>query len=117
MKIRNKEIFEIHASYCRILASPIRLAILACLDRRELSVSELAESLDVPISTISRHLSALKSRHLVLSRQEGTKVFYSPADPRIVEACTLIRTILIDGMKKRGEVAAELNVEELIQDD
>jgi hypothetical protein len=30
MKLRNKEIFEIHASYCRILANPNRLAIIAC---------------------------------------------------------------------------------------
>ncbi|MCK9996605.1 MAG: winged helix-turn-helix transcriptional regulator [Candidatus Krumholzibacteria bacterium] len=117
MKVQNLEIFEIHASYCRVLASPLRLAILACLDKKELSVGELAEIFGVPLSTISRHLSALKGRHLVLARKEGHKVFYSPADRRIVDACSLIRTVLIDGMKKRGEIAMEIKPDEIIVDD
>ena len=117
MKVRNFEIFEIHAAYCRALASPIRLAIMACLDRREMSVSELAETLDTPLSSVSRHLTLMKNRHLVLSRKEGTKVFYHPADQRIVAACTLIRTVLIDGMKKRGEVALEINPRAIIEDE
>ena len=73
--------------------APLRLAILACLDKKELSVGELAEVLGVPLSTVSRHLSALKSKHLVLARKEGHKVFYTPADRRIVDACSLIRTV------------------------
>jgi ArsR family transcriptional regulator len=117
MKIRNLEIFEIHASYCRVLANPLRLAILACLDKRELSVGEIAEILCVPLSTVSRHLSALKGKHLVVARKEGHKVFYSPADQRIIEACGLIRTVLIDGMKKRGEIAMEIKPDEIIVDD
>ncbi|MBU8870923.1 MAG: metalloregulator ArsR/SmtB family transcription factor [Gemmatimonadales bacterium] len=117
MKVQNYEIFEIHASYCRALASSKRLAIMACLDRREMSVTELSECLEVPLSTVSRHLSVMKNKHLVTSRQEGTKVFYKPADKRIVEACQLIRTVLIDGMKRRGELALEINPLEIITDD
>jgi ArsR family transcriptional regulator len=114
MKVHNHEIFEIHAAACRVLASPQRLAILACLNRREMSVGELAEAIDSPLSTVSRHLGALKGKHLVLARKEGHKVFYRTADPRVAEACSLIRTALIDGMKKRGEIAMEINPEEII---
>ena len=117
MKVRNFEIFEIHAAYCQALASPKRLAIMACLDRREMSVSELAEALDTPLSSISRHLTVMKNKHLVISRPEGTKVFYRPADKRLVDACSLIRTVLIDGMKKRGELAQEINPREIIEED
>ena len=117
MKVYNYEIFEIHASYCRALANPKRLAIMACLDRRELSVSELAEALGIPLSSTSRHLTVMKNKHLVIARHEGTKVFYRPADKRIVEACSLIRTVLIDGMKKRGELAMEIDPREVIEDD
>lgn len=117
MKVRNMEIFEFHAAYCSVLASPKRLAILACLERSELSVSELAEAMDCPLSTISRHLAVLKAKHLVVSRKEGTKVFYSPSDPRIIKACTKIRTLLIDALKKRGEVAQELSPDEIIAED
>lgn len=117
MKLRNFEIFELHAETCRVLAHSKRLAILACLDRKELSVGELAEILGAPLSTISRHLGELKGKHLVIARQEGHKVFYRPADRRIIEACLLIRQVLIDGMKKRGDIAQEIDPDEIIVDD
>ena len=100
VKVQNKEIFEIHAEYCRVLANPTRLAIMACLDLRELSVTELAEALEAPLSTVSRHLGVLKGKSLVRSRQEGTKVFYRPSDRRIIEACEMIWPVLIDGRKR-----------------
>ena len=117
MKVRNYEIFEIHAAFCRAMSSSKRLAIMACLDRREMSVGELSEALDTPLSSVSRNLTLLKNKHLVVSRHEGTKVFYRPADKRIVEACSLIRTVLIDRMKKRGELALEIDPREIIDDD
>ena len=111
------EIFEFHATYCSVMANPKRLAILACLDNRECSVSELAEALDCPMPTVSRNLALLKNKHLVTSRQEGTKVFYRPTDPRIIQACTMIRNLLIEGLKKRGDIAQELNPDEIIAED
>jgi len=115
MKVRNMEIFEIHASYCSVLANPKRLAILACLDKKEMSVGELAEAIDSPMSTVSRHLALLKGRHLVKMRKEGTTVFYSPADRRIIEACGMIRSVLMESMKKRGLVAEELDIDTIIE--
>jgi len=114
MKVRNMEIFEIHASYCSVLANPKRLAIMACLDKKEMSVGELAEAIDCPLSTVSRHLTLLKGKNLVKLRKEGTMVFYSPADKRIIEACAMIRTVLIDSMKKRGLIAQEIDIDNII---
>ena len=114
MKVRNMEIFEIHASYCSVLASAKRLAIMACLDKRELSVGELAAALDCPLSTVSRHLTVLKSKNLVLSRKEGTTVYYKPADQRVIEACSAIRTALIESMQQRGILAQEIDLDNLI---
>ncbi len=90
---------------------------MACLEKRECSVSELAVALDCPMPTVSRNLALLKNKHFVVSRQEGTKVFYSPTDPRIIRACTMIRNLLIDALKKRGEIAQELNPGEIIAED
>ena len=111
------KIFEIHAAYCSLLANPKRLAILACLDRREMSVGELAEAMDCPMSTVSRHLTLLKNRNLVVSRHEGTKVFYEAADKRIIEACGQIRAVLLDGLKRRGEIAQEIDPEDIIAEE
>jgi ArsR family transcriptional regulator, virulence genes transcriptional regulator len=116
MKIRNHELFTIHAEYCRVLANPKRLMIMACLDRREMSVGEMAEALGSPLSTVSQHLSVLKNKHLVESRKEGQTVIYSPTDRRIMEACRIIRTVLIDGMKRRGEIAHEIDPENVVEE-
>ena len=116
MEIRNKEIFQIHAEYCRVLANPKRLMIMACLDKREMSVGELAETIGTPLSTVSQHLTTLKNKHLVASRKEGQSVYYHHTDARIMDACRLIRIVLIDGMKARGEIAHEIDPNEVIID-
>jgi ArsR family transcriptional regulator len=90
--------------------------IMACLDRREMSVGELAEAIESPLSTVSQHLSVLKNKHLVASRKEGQTVIYSPTDSRIMDACRLIRTVLIDGMKRRGEIAHEIDPSGVIEE-
>ncbi len=117
MKVQNIELFQIHADYCRVLANSKRLMILACLDKKEMSVGEVAECIDTPLSTVSQHLSVLKNKQLVKSRKEGQSVFYSPTDRRIMDACRIIRTVLIDGMKKRGEIAQEIDPDQVIVDD
>ena len=105
MKVRNPEIFTPHADFCKILANPTRLMIMAILSHGEMSVGELASTCDTALPAVSQHLKILKNHHMVESRKEGQSVFYQATDPRLMEACTLIRTVLLDGMRKRGEVA------------
>jgi ArsR family transcriptional regulator len=117
MKIRNYDIFKLHAEYCRTFANPKRLMILALLTRRELSVGEIADSIGVSMATASQHLSLLRSKHIVDSRRDGQTVYYRPTDPRLMEACRMIRTVLLDGMKLRGEIAQEIDPDDLVVDD
>ncbi len=59
------------------LAEPTRSRILVLLDGHELSVSELCNILQLPQSTISRHLRALVDAGWISARPEGTSHFYS----------------------------------------
>jgi ArsR family transcriptional regulator len=61
----------------KALAEETRLRILRVISKRELCVSELVQVLDVPQSSISRHLAALKQDGLAADRREGTWVYYS----------------------------------------
>ena len=117
MEIQNREIFQIHAEYCRVLSNSKRLMILACLEKREMSVGELAESIGSPLSTVSQHLSVLKNKHMVASRREAQTIIYRPTDLRVMEACRMIRAVLTDGMKKRGEIAQEFDPSNVIADE
>jgi len=103
------DVFELHADLCKTLSNPKRLMILALLAKKEMSVGEIAEVIAVPLSNVSQHLSLLKAQGLVRHRKDGQTVHYSLSDRRIIQACTLIRSVLLDRMKERGQVAQEID--------
>jgi DNA-binding transcriptional ArsR family regulator len=107
--MENVDIFEMHADLCKTLSNSKRLRILALLAKQELSVGDIAEVIAVPLSNVSQHLALLKAQNLVQTRKEGQTVYYNLADRRIIEACTLIRSVLLDKMKERGQVAQEID--------
>jgi len=61
------------------LADPIRVRMLLPLERHELTVSELCAVLQLPQSTVSRHLKTLADDGWVVSRRDGTSRFYGMA--------------------------------------
>jgi ubiquinone/menaquinone biosynthesis C-methylase UbiE/DNA-binding transcriptional ArsR family regulator len=61
------------------LADATRSRMLVLLERNELTVSELCAVLQLPQSTVSRHLKTLSDAGWVASRREGTSRFYSLA--------------------------------------
>ena len=63
------------------LADPIRCRMLLLLEQHELTVSELCAVLQMPQSSVSRHLKTLADDDWVTSRRDGTSRFYSmPVD-------------------------------------
>ena len=61
------------------LAEPIRARLLMVLDQQALTVTELCDVLDLPQSTVSRHLKLLGDQGWLTKRREGTKHFYGLA--------------------------------------
>ena len=59
------------------LADPIRCRMLLLLEKNELTVSELCAVLQMPQSSVSRHLKTLADDDWVTSRRDGTSRFYS----------------------------------------
>lgn len=59
------------------LADPLRCRMLLVLERHELTVSELCVVLQLPQSTVSRHLKMLADTAWVSSRRDGTSRYYS----------------------------------------
>ena len=63
------------------LSDQTRCRMLLLLERHELTVSELCAVLQMPQSSVSRHLKTLADDDWVSSRRDGTSRFYSmPAD-------------------------------------
>ena len=61
----------------KALADEGRLRILRAIDQAELSVAELVQALDMPQSTVSRHLKPMREAGLVAARRDGTSVYYN----------------------------------------
>jgi ArsR family transcriptional regulator len=61
------------------LADSTRSRMLLLLERHELTVSELCAVLQLPQSTVSRHLKTLADASWVASRRDGTRRFYTLA--------------------------------------
>lgn len=69
------------------LADPIRSRLLLLLERHELTVSELRTVLQLPQSTVSRHLKVLADAGWLSSREDGTSNRYR-ADVKGLDAPT-----------------------------
>jgi DNA-binding transcriptional ArsR family regulator len=103
------EINRLHANICSGLADPTRILILYTLHERAYNVSELAEDLELPQPTVSRHLKVLRERQMVLAERDGQSVNYSLADKRIIEAMDLLRAVLASRLQDQGELADSVN--------
>ena len=102
--MRNYEIFEIYAELCKAIAHPKRLIIIRALGNKDMTVSEFADLLDLPVANVSQHLKALRDQDIVSTRKEGQKVYYSLAVPKLLQACDIIREIIVDLNKKKGKI-------------
>jgi ArsR family transcriptional regulator len=59
------------------LSDPLRCRMLLVLERHELTVTELCTVLQLPQSTVSRHLKTLSDAQWAVSRRDGTSRYYS----------------------------------------
>jgi len=99
-----EEMNHLQANIGRALADPKRILILNTLYERPIHVSALAEYLDIPQPTISRHLRILRHQSLVVAKREGSSVVYHIADLRIIEVLEIMRQIQCDSLIRRSDL-------------
>ena len=102
-----RQVTLLHASICQAMADPTRIMILYALSERDMYVTELAEVLDTPQSTVSRHLKTLRDKKIVLANREGAGVKYSLADPRVIDALDIMRGVLRGMLSKDADLAKQ----------
>src|SRR6185437_12081129 len=84
-----------------VLADPTRTRLLLALDRHELAVSELCAVLQLPQSTVSRHLKVLADDGWVTARADGTSRLWQLVRGQIAEDVTAAQ----DGERLRSVLA------------
>ncbi len=68
--------FEARATVIKAMAHPTRLFIVDELSRKERCVCELTKMIGADMSTVSKHLSILKSAGIVENEKRGSQIYY-----------------------------------------
>ncbi len=78
------EVLEL-ARLFKVLGDPTRTRILRSLRSGELCVCDVSHVLGMSISSVSHQLRVLREHNLVKARREGKIVFYTLADPHVLD--------------------------------
>jgi ArsR family transcriptional regulator, virulence genes transcriptional regulator len=99
------KIYELQAEVSKTMAHPLRLAILHSLKDGEKTVNQLTELSGASQSNVSQHLALMRQRDIVLTRKEGSNIYYRVASPKISQACDMVREVLLEQLSQKQEFA------------
>lgn len=103
-QMENKELYKMHADFCKFMGSPKRIEILFVLGNGEKCVDELAQIMGINIPNVSQNLTIMKDRGIVESRRDGTKIYYKLSNPKVLEACMIMRDLMFEQLNKKMNI-------------
>ena len=92
---RERRLYGLQAELCQVLADPVRQELLHLIGERERTVGELVEATELRQAHVSQHLAVMRQRNIVTTRRAGTTIYYSLSYPEILDACAIVRRILL----------------------
>ncbi len=101
-----QDLFALHADICKTLGTPARLRIIGALREGELTVGEIARTVGARKANVSQHLAVMRHRGIVQARRQGLNIYYRLTSPKIVQACELMREVLLEQVAGRTEALA-----------
>lgn len=99
-----REIFELHADICKTFTHSKRLEIINTIRNGEMTASQLLKEINISKANLSQHMALLVQKGVVSERWEGKNVFYRLSDKRIIQACDLMREVLIMKIEKENKI-------------
>lgn len=73
-----------------------------------MSAGEMVKAMQIAKANLSQHLSILRQKGVVLTRREGTNIYYRIANPKITEACSIMRGVLVESLKTQEILAKQI---------
>jgi DNA-binding transcriptional ArsR family regulator len=101
---------DLKAEFFRALAHPARIRILETLARGERSVGELLPDVGLESSHLSQQLGVLRRANLVVTRKDGSSVYYRLADRRVAKLLELAKQILLTYLTEARDSLAEVEL-------
>ncbi len=85
-----RELAESQAGVCGVFGNAKRVLILWALGEREMSVSEIASTIECSLQNTSQHLRLMKEKDILASRREGQTIYYRIKPNEFMEGCQLL---------------------------
>jgi rhodanese-related sulfurtransferase/DNA-binding transcriptional ArsR family regulator len=92
-RVAKDALFEGFAEVAKALSSGRRAEIVDVLAQGERSVEEVAGEIDQSIANTSHHLRALARAGLLITRRDGTRIYYALASDRVGELWAAVRDV------------------------
>ena len=103
-----EKIFEMHADVCKIFSNAKRLEIINMLKEREMSAGELLEKTGLSKANLSQHMTVLKAKGVIKTRREVVSIYYCISNPKIIQACNLMKEVLLEQLEEKGKMVSRL---------
>jgi ArsR family transcriptional regulator len=55
-------------------------------------------------TNVSQHLAVMRNKGVLKTRKEGTSIYYSVSNPKIIQACDLMRQVLLEQLKENEKL-------------
>ncbi len=94
--LTDRSIYEMQAEVCKTLTNPKRIEILNTLRNEEKTVSELVAALGASKANVSQHLAVMRHKGILLTRRAGVNIYYRVSNPKVIEACSLMKEVLFE---------------------
>jgi DNA-binding transcriptional ArsR family regulator len=108
MKDGDIRVFEMQADMCLALANSKRLQILSLLKDGEMSVTDMINAMGINKANLSQHLAILRQKNILETRRHGRTIYYRIANPKITEACTIMRAVMIEMLKEKVKLSKRM---------
>ena len=105
--MQKENFYNLHADICKTISNPRRQAIVDTIRKSEMTVSTLVKKTGISQANLSQHLAILRSKGVVRTRREGNNIYYSIANPKIIEAYDLISEVLKESTSSRNKTVTD----------
>ena len=116
------ELYDGFAEVAKALSSGRRAEIVDLLAQGERSVEEIAIEIGQSVANTSHHLRALSRAGLVVTRRQGTRIYYGLSSERVAELWSAMRDVAGEHVAGLDRLAAAYlgdreNIEEVDRDE
>ncbi len=82
-KVFDDDLLETKSEFLHALANPVRLKILALLEKKEVCVSDLSNAMKIKQPNISQHLNILRNAGIIKKKRKGKSICYRVVIPKV----------------------------------